>query len=83
MDKRTLNIVGAVGILCLGGFALAPSPVRSIPLGAGISTIHQAAIVNDPLVQGEEHGSTTGAPIAIQFCGRNPQGAKKNCGGKK
>jgi hypothetical protein len=51
MDKRTLNIVGALGILCLGGFALAPAPVLSIPLGAGISTIHQTATGYEPLVQ--------------------------------
>jgi hypothetical protein len=50
MDKRIRNIIGAVGILCLAAFALAPAPVRSVPLWAGISTIYQTTIGNDPLV---------------------------------
>jgi hypothetical protein len=56
MDKRTLNIVGAVGILSVGVFALAPAPVQSIPLGAGISTISHAAIANEPLVPVKNNG---------------------------
>jgi hypothetical protein len=54
MDKRTLSIVGAVGILCLEGFALAPA--QSMPLADGISAIHQTATGNDPARSSRQKG---------------------------
>src|SRR6266436_5555431 len=49
MNTRGMSIVGAMGILCLGGFALAPA--QAMPPAPGISAIHQIATGNDPLVQ--------------------------------
>jgi hypothetical protein len=49
MNKRGMSIVGAMGILCLVGFALAAA--QAIPVAPGISAIHQIATGHDQLIQ--------------------------------
>jgi hypothetical protein len=68
MNQRIRYIIGPVGILCLAGFALAPAPVQAIPLGAGISTIHQTTVGNGNVV------------VQVRVC---PQKKPNNRGCKK
>jgi hypothetical protein len=47
MQRTTLHVVGAVGIVCLAVLALAPA--RSFPL-AGASAFTQATATNSPVI---------------------------------
>jgi hypothetical protein len=85
MNKRGMSMVGAMGILCLGGFAFAPT--QAMPPAPGISAIHQIATGNDPLVQVRKKSARKRQPTSGGFgiiclarrlqIGRTVQGASR------
>jgi hypothetical protein len=70
MNKRDMSIVVTIGILCLGGFALASA--QAMP---EISAIHQITAGKDPLVQVRKKSAKRKQPTSGRRGGWTGSGA--------